>query len=131
MRFSIPGCRLWLCGGKACFCRLAVRFPGHPFVLGEKVILSFRYLCHRPFAHALTASRATLAQLVADTLRSAIRSGAVLSGERLIDSCRFVALGLRAFDEALHLVHKAFFLTRGRDPVQSRRPGRSLIRSSV
>jgi DNA-binding GntR family transcriptional regulator len=33
----------------------------------------------------LTASRATLAQLVADTLRSAIRSGAVLSGERLIE----------------------------------------------
>lgn len=33
----------------------------------------------------MTASRATLAQLVADTLRSAIRSGAVLSGERLIE----------------------------------------------
>jgi DNA-binding GntR family transcriptional regulator len=33
----------------------------------------------------LTASRATLAQLVADTLRSAIRSGTYLSGERLIE----------------------------------------------
>lgn len=33
----------------------------------------------------MTASRATLAQRVADTLRSAIRSGAYLSGERLIE----------------------------------------------
>jgi DNA-binding GntR family transcriptional regulator len=33
----------------------------------------------------LTASRATLAQLVAERLRSAIRSGAYLSGERLIE----------------------------------------------
>lgn len=33
----------------------------------------------------MTAARATLAQLVADTLRSAIRSGAYHSGERLIE----------------------------------------------